>query len=173
MSLPLKMSRQKHSTPVRRNRESIGFIKMNTVSNLVKAFSQHRTLTPTPKDREDSCDSPVEAAPINSQITFPNELSSILPDRENDSYNGDSGYDSIGFRKRANTVATSSVTLQQRFKSSYEKFPNFKWRYLKYFGVDPKAYLSKLNVDFDDDVQSLNASIEVKIFFYCQCENDK
>lgn len=82
---------------------------------------------------------------INSQISFFNDLSSI---KEASSFNSiDSGYDSVNFRHRSTSCDTRSM--QTSVIDAYAKYPNWKWSHLKYFGEDPKEYLSRFNIDLD------------------------
>lgn len=51
-------------------------------------------------------------------------------------------------RERSKSCSTNTV--HRNVLASYAKYPNFKWRHLKYFGVDPAEFLaSKYNIDLD------------------------
>lgn len=160
---PLEMNRNQEkvraqsisSTPIVRIkgvRESLGRIKQNTVSGMVKLFSKQKKVieidSPTEVDHKSSQDDKL----IVRQISFFNDLSSINQASEYDLklQSPDSGYDSFAFRARSSSVNASSINNQSRaFLAHYAKYPNFKWDYLKYFGEDPKEYLSRHNIDLD------------------------
>lgn len=129
----IKMQRKDKvsSTPIRPapKRESLGLIEKNTVSEKVKQFTK-RTIEFEPKV--------ASSPPFHSNLSTINETSSSH-------ISVDSGYDSNSFRRRSKSFGIRSIG-----NSVIDSYPkNFKWSYLKYFGVDPKEYLSQYNIDLD------------------------
>lgn len=142
---------KKTSTPFTRLknvRQSLCKIQKNTVSGMVNLFTHQSKLG--------KADSPSklslfeeDKSVVTDQISYFNELSSVnqASECEVDSKlnQTDSGDDFTSVRKRSKSYSTSNV--KKNPLERYAEFPNFKWRYLKYFGVDPVQYLSGLNVD--------------------------
>ncbi|KAG4070768.1 hypothetical protein HA402_010994 [Bradysia odoriphaga] len=149
----LKEINRSSSTPVTRlPRESLAGIKKNTVSEMVNRFTQLLEWT-----NNDVVDRKPTIGPVIRQVSFFTDFSTINEatgngiDSKLDS--ADSGYDS--FRQRSRSVNTSLMSnASQTLLAKYEKYPNFKFSYLKYFGVDPTEYLSTFGVSVSDSTDS-------------------
>ncbi|XP_037051731.1 uncharacterized protein LOC119085421 isoform X2 [Bradysia coprophila] len=147
------------STPVTRlPRESLAGIKKNTVSGMVNRFTQLLEWT-----NNDVVDRKPAIGPVGRQVSFFTDFSTINEASENgiDSKlnSVDSGYDS--FRRRSRSVNSSSMnnaSQSQSLLAKFEKYPNFKFSYLKYFGVDPTEYLSTFGVDFNSVSNSTDST---------------
>ncbi|KAG4073919.1 hypothetical protein HA402_014124 [Bradysia odoriphaga] len=152
----VKESNRTSSTPVTRlPRESLAGIKKNTVSGMVNRFTQLLEWS-----NNDVVDRKPTIGPVGRQVSFFTDFSTINEASGNcvDSKlnSVDSGYDS--FRQRSHSVNTSSTNnASQSLLAKYEKYPNFKFSYLKYFGVDPTEYLSTFGVSVSDST-SKNSS---------------
>lgn len=144
-----KKSNPISSTPVTRPaRESLARINKNSVSEMVNRFTQIIESTNGIPDRMPA------VGPIGRQVSFCsymsaiNEASQLSVDTKMNF--ADSGYES--FRRRSKSVNVSSFENGHHSKTllgRYEQYPNFKFRYLTYFGVDPTKYLSKFDIDYD------------------------
>lgn len=129
------------STPINRShsvRESLGRIEKNIVSGMVKRFTETKNSDSGQSDHM----SPIAENSVR-QNSFFNDISQIKGSSSFTSI--DSGYDS--FRRRSKSFGTRSI--RDSIIDSYAKYPNFKFSQLKYFGVDPKEYLSSYNIDLD------------------------
>lgn len=142
--MPKSLKKKIRSTPFTRIhnvRESLG-IKKNTVSGMVKLFTE--------RSESIEFDSKVASSspPITGQGSYVALNSDLTPIKETSSYISiDSGYDSVSFRGRSKNFGARSI--RDSVIDSYAKYPNFKWSYLKYFGEDPKEYLSRYDIDLD------------------------
>lgn len=122
-------------------RESLGLIKKNTVLGMVHLFNQSEKLTTSVDFDPKSTSSPPS---LNITSCF-DDLEAIKETSSHISI--DSGYDSISFRRRSKSCGKRSI--RDSIIDSYAEYPNFKWKYLKYFGVDPKEYLSRFDINLD------------------------
>lgn len=153
-----KMFNQYSSTPMTRSknpRESLGRIKQNTVSGMVKFFTQQASQL---EEEESNSESPSEFDQkppkddtlIVTQISYFNDLSSINQASHYGSDSKiDSGYDSIASRERSQSYNEMNKYKGSTILESYAKYPNFKLSYLKYFGENPKEFLSRYDYDLD------------------------
>lgn len=163
------VSSLKSSTPFQRLknvRQSLGKIRKNTVSGMVKVFTHQKKLiktdSPSEVDRKLSLFGDDKSV-VSDQISYFNEISSINQASVDSELNSvDSGDDFISARRRSKTFNASGIKNQSsHIIGKYSKYPNFKWRYLKYFGEDPKQYLSSLNVDLDS-ISEISTSLRTR-----------
>lgn len=133
------------STPITRPpRQSLARIKKDTVSGMVNRFSQMIESSGDVTDRK----------PAGRQMSLFTEFSTIneTSNGSDSKFNsGDSGYGDDSFRRRSRSVNTiTAITNASKVVlSKYEKHPNFKFSYLKYFGVEPTEYLSTFGIEYD------------------------
>lgn len=142
------MDRKIASTPCKnfKGRESLGFIKCNTVAKMINAFEQ-------PKKSPNK--SPGQDSTIFKNMSPITEVSSLTM--------GDSAVGSSSpYRSRSKSISNSTSTVQSsaRTLEAYANFPNFKFKQLKYFGVDPRNYLRQLNVDEETIDRLLQCDID-------------
>ncbi|KAJ6636198.1 hypothetical protein Bhyg_14786 [Pseudolycoriella hygida] len=153
------------STPIRKY---LANTKKNYVAEMVELFSQPKKLLKTDNEsleneRELSPQLPSEnerklsprlPSGVNKHVAFFNEISAIgqLTDSI-ESMDLDSGYGDSDLRIRSQSVSASPLNNTSMRPSNiieeYKKYPNFKLESLKYFGVNPREFLSHHGCDAD------------------------
>lgn len=108
------------STPMNR-------IKRENIKIVVSQLNGNRCTNSTSGSNENA------SLSVKHQVSFFNDLSSI----ENKS-----------FRQRSKSYGTKPVQQNSLDLDAYKKFPNWRWDFLKYFGVNQEDFMKR----FDDSV---------------------